>query len=64
MILSWCIIIGNDGELNYLKGAIDSVIDYVDEIIVTANGKEVSQIEAYCKTEPKIKYLSSGRFNF
>ena len=56
MIISWCIIVGNDKELKGLAGAIQSVYDYVDEIIVTANGKEVKKIEEFCKKYPKIKY--------
>ena len=57
MILSTCLIVGNDSELPSLSRCIDSFIDYTDEIIVVANGKDVSKIEAYCKTEPKIKYF-------
>ena len=57
MILSWCIIIGSDKELDNLIGAVDSVIDVVDEMIIVANGKEVKEIEKFCKTEPKIKYF-------
>jgi glycosyltransferase involved in cell wall biosynthesis len=56
MILSTTIIVGNDSELGSLKRCIDSFIDYTDEIIILANGEEVKEIEAYCKTEPKIKY--------
>jgi glycosyltransferase involved in cell wall biosynthesis len=57
MILSTCIIIGNDSELPSLIRCINSFIDFTDEIIITANGEQVTEIEAYCKTEPKVKYF-------
>lgn len=56
MILSWCIIIKDDSELPKLKKAVESVIDHVDEIVITANGEKTSEIETYCRQYPKIKY--------
>lgn len=57
MILSCTIIVGNDNELESLNRCIDSIYDYTDEIIVTANGEKTREIETYCKTLPKIKYF-------
>jgi tetratricopeptide (TPR) repeat protein len=57
MILSCCIIVGSDKELDSLTRCVDSVIDYVDEVIITANGKETYGIENYCASNPKIKYF-------
>lgn len=57
MILSCCIIVGNDSELESLKRCINSVYPYVDEIIVTANGKETQEIEKTLKGLDKIKYF-------
>ena len=57
MILSTCIIVGNDSELLSLKRCIDSFKEYTDEIIVTANGEQTKDIELYCLSEPKIKYF-------
>lgn len=56
MILSWCIITKGDAELDNLKKAIESVIDHVDEMCITTNGKEVEETKKYCATHPKIKY--------
>lgn len=56
MILSTCIIVGNDSELASLVRCINSFIDYTDEIIITANGEQTERIKEYCATEPKIKY--------
>jgi len=56
MILSWCIVVKDDSELDNLKGAIGSIYDYVDEIIVVANGKRVKNIEKLCSLNKKIKY--------
>jgi tetratricopeptide (TPR) repeat protein len=48
MIISACVIVKDDSELDNLKRAISSVVKYVDEVIVTANGSEVSGIKKYC----------------
>jgi glycosyltransferase involved in cell wall biosynthesis len=56
MILSCCVIVKDDSELDNLKRCVTSVVDYVDEVIVTANGKEVTGIENFCKNNPKIVY--------
>jgi tetratricopeptide (TPR) repeat protein len=56
MILSACIIVKDDSELDNLKKAVASVIDYVDEVVITANGKEVKGIEDFCASIPKIVY--------
>ena len=42
-------IVKDDSELEGLRQAILSVKNYVDAIYITANGKEVKQIEQYCK---------------
>jgi len=57
MILSCCIIVGGDHELESLKRVVNSVLPYTDEVIITANGASVYGIEQYCKTEPTIKYF-------
>ena len=63
MIISWCIIVKDDSELDKLIGAVDSVIEAVDEIIITANGKDVDGIKKFCENEyyytdrGKIKYF-------
>lgn len=57
MILSCTIIVGNDGELDNLKRCVASVIDYTDEVVITANGEEVKGIEEYCASNSKIKYF-------
>src|SRR3990167_2913877 len=57
MILSCCIIVGGDHELESLKRTVNSVLPYTDEVIITANGVSVHEVEEYCKTEPKIKYF-------
>lgn len=56
MILSWCIIVKDNSELPKLKIAVESIIDYVDELVIVANGKKVDEIEEYCKQNSKIKY--------
>lgn len=56
MFLSWCIIVKDDSELSKLKNAVGSVIEYVDELIITANGEKTVDIESFCKSNPKIKY--------
>lgn len=56
MFLSSCIIVKDDSELPKLEKCVLSFIDYVDEVIITANGKEASQIERFCSLNPKIKY--------
>jgi tetratricopeptide (TPR) repeat protein len=48
MIISACVIVKDDSELDNLKRAISSVVKYVDEVVVTANGSEVSGIKKYC----------------
>lgn len=57
MIISCCIIIGNDSELPNLKRCINSIYPYVDEIIVTANGKETKEIEKSLSGLKNIKYF-------
>jgi tetratricopeptide (TPR) repeat protein len=57
MILSCCIIVGSDKELENLKRCINSVYPFVDEIIVTANGAETKEIEKTLKDREKIKYF-------
>jgi glycosyltransferase involved in cell wall biosynthesis len=57
MILSCCIIVKDDTELSNLDRCVMSVIKYVDEIVISANGKEVKKIEEYCKQSGKIKYF-------
>jgi len=57
MILSWCIIIGNDSELENLKRSVSSIIDYVDELIIVANGEKVKKIEDWCSGQQKVKYF-------
>jgi tetratricopeptide (TPR) repeat protein len=56
MIISAAVIVKDDSELPNLKRCIASVIDYVDEVVVTANGKDVKGIEDFCTSNPKIVY--------
>jgi tetratricopeptide (TPR) repeat protein len=56
MMISACLIVKDDSELSKLKSAVASFEEYVEEICITANGDKVEQIEAWCKTQPKIKY--------
>jgi tetratricopeptide (TPR) repeat protein len=49
--------VGNDSEYEGFVRCVDSILPYTDELIVTANGNETKQIEAFCKTDPKIKYF-------
>lgn len=57
MIISACIIVKDDSELSNLKRAVDSVIKYVDEVIIVANGKEVQEIETFYTDRCKTKYF-------
>lgn len=56
MILSGAIIVGNDGEIENLKRCVASIYPYLDELIITANGEKVEEIEKFCATLPKVKY--------
>jgi len=57
MIISCCIIVKGDEELSKLKEAVKSVIDYVDEVIITTNHKEYSKTKSYCSSSPKLKHF-------
>lgn len=57
MILSCTIIVGSDSEVENLKRCVASVIDYSDEVIITANGKDVKKIEDFCTSNSKIVYF-------
>ena len=58
MILSWCLITKGDEELDSLKRAIDSVYEYVDEVILVANGKEIEQTRSYYNKLDKVKFFN------
>lgn len=49
MIISACLIVKDDSELDNLKRAIKSIAYCVDEVIVVSNGESIHQIRAYCK---------------
>lgn len=49
MIISACVIVKDDTELNSFKKSVESYIDYVDEVNVVANGKNVKGIKKFCK---------------
>ena len=49
MIISACVIVKDDTELNSFKNSVESYIDYVDEVNVVANGKNVKGVKKYCK---------------
>lgn len=55
MIINAGIIVKDDGELSQLKKAVDSIKPYVDGVYITANGKNVKNIEKYCKQD-KLHY--------
>ena len=57
MILSCTIIVKDDSELSNLKRCVASVINYVDEVVITANGEEVKEIAKYYQMLPDIKYF-------
>lgn len=57
MTLSGCIIVGNDSELESFIRCVESVLPYTDELIVTANGENIKEIERFCGSDPKIKYF-------
>lgn len=49
MKISLCIITIGDKELHYLKGAVESVLEAVDSVHITANGEETKEVEKWCK---------------
>ena len=49
MKLAFCIIVKDDTELQMLKDSVKSVAPYMDYVYITANGKKVDGIKAYCK---------------
>jgi tetratricopeptide (TPR) repeat protein len=57
MFISWCIIVKDDSEVESLKRCVGSVLPYVEEMVITANGEVVTEIEKFCATEPKIKFF-------
>lgn len=56
MKISACLIVKDDSELVGLKKAVKSIIDHVDGVYITANGKKVKKIEEWCKGNDKIHY--------
>lgn len=49
MKIALCNIVKDDTELDSLKKMVSSFKEYVDGIFITANGKNVSGIESFCK---------------
>lgn len=50
MIISACLIVKDDSELDNLRGAIDSIISYVDGVYITTTGEKTAEIIKFCKT--------------
>jgi len=50
------IIVKDDSELELLQKAIQSVAPYVEGVYITANGKDVDEVEAYCKKYKELHY--------
>lgn len=48
--LALCIITKGDEELSSLKQAVDSVVDYVDQVVITTNSNKVDKTKDWCKT--------------
>lgn len=60
MKISCCVIVDNDNRFDELKRCLGSVIDYVDEIILVANGnpvKKIQNIDSYFVNGNKINYF-------
>lgn len=55
MIISACVIVKDDSELNSFRNSVESYLSYVDEVNVVANGKNVKGIKKYCK-EKNLNY--------
>lgn len=49
MIISACVIVKDDTEIDSFKKSVESYLPYVDEVNVVANGKNVNKIKKYCK---------------
>ncbi len=72
MKLALCSIVKDNSEFDSWVRMIESALPVVDEVVVTANGKEVDKIESYCKEKgfnysylPWNKNFSEQRnFNF
>jgi len=57
MIISACIIIKDDSELENLKRCIASIINYVDEVNIVANGEKADGIVEFCESHGRINYF-------
>lgn len=55
MIISACVIVKDDSELESFKRSVESYLPYVDEVNVVANGKNVKGIKKYCESK-KLNY--------
>jgi len=49
MIISACVIVKDDSELESFKKSVESYLPFVDEVNVVANGKNVKGIKKFCK---------------
>lgn len=56
MIISACLIVKDDSEVKKLHRAVWSILNFVDNVYITANGKDTKLVEEYCKTNPKLHY--------
>jgi len=56
IIISACLIVKDDSEINMLKDSVGSFIDYVDGVYLTGTGDKVKKIQKYCNSNPKIHY--------
>jgi RimJ/RimL family protein N-acetyltransferase len=64
MIISACVIVKDDTELESFKKSVESYIDYVDEVNVVANGKNVKGIKNFCKDKGLNYYFKSWTDDF
>jgi len=70
-MLNACLIIKDDSECENLKGALDSIVPYVDSVYITATGNEVEQIKKLCVGNVHYSYFkwiddfsAARNFNF
>ena len=56
MILSLCIITKGDSELENVKVAVGSIIDFVDHIYITTNAKKYKVTKRWCESIGKIEH--------
>lgn len=56
MKLALCLITKGDEELESVKRAVDSVIDYVNRVYITTNSKDYKETKKWCSLNEKIEH--------